>query len=88
MTRKRTLRPTAQIVRGLDDIYSFMGAEWEAQQASMMECQCPACQINDRNCHCFDKPYAKRCDQCRCHEDIGAALGYIGSIIDRHRANR
>jgi hypothetical protein len=86
MPNKRTPRPTAAVVRGLDDIYSFMGAEHEARQAHIMECRCEACRLDQGDCRCDGRPYAAKCKGCRCHEDIGTALGWIAGVIDRHRS--
>lgn len=88
-TQKRLRRVNDHIAEGLNSIYSFMSCEHEACQASMMECTCESCMAGRvEDCRCVDKPYSNQCNECRCHADIGQALGWIGSVIDRYQQKK
>lgn len=90
--RRRAPRMTDRVAAGLNAIYSFMDNEHCVRQWSAIECTCKGCRgipkddgtCDTDDCHCYGKPRAKQCEECRLYHDLGEALSWLGQMIDRH----
>jgi hypothetical protein len=72
------MRWTKQIADGMQTIYSLASVELDSGVWSQIECTA-------RDADGESISPCGKCEQCRAADAMGAALSYLGQIIQRHK---